>query len=147
QPDPLHPGRVLYRTGDVVRRRTDGLFVALGRVDDQVKVRGHRVEPAEVEDVLRRHPAIADAGVHAPLQPDGDRVLVACYVRRPDSTCDVADLMRWCADRLPSYLIPSRWVEVPAVPRTPSGKVDRRTLPASDDLGQAYVIREPRTAS
>ena len=147
QPDPLHPGRVLYRTGDVVRRRTDGLFVALGRVDDQVKVRGHRIEPAEVEDVLRRHSAIADAGVHAPLQPDGDRVLVACYVRRPDSTCDVADLMRWCADRLPLYLIPSRWVEVPAVPRTPSGKVDRRALPASDDLGQAYVIREPRTAS
>src|SRR5690606_8562431 len=132
QPDPLHPGRVLYRTGDLARRRTDGLFVALGRVDDQVKVRGHRIEPAEVEDVLRRHPAIADAGVHAPLQPDGDRVLVACYVRRPEMACDVADLKRWCVDRLPSYLVPSRWVEVTALPRTPSGKVDRRSLEAGE---------------
>lgn len=147
--DPLDPERVLYRTGDIARRRTDGRFVALGRVDNQIKVRGHRIEPAEVEDVLRRHPSIQDVGVHAPVRDQGDdRALIACYVRRSNEDCDATGLKRWCEDRLPTYLVPSVWVEIDTLPRTPSGKIDRRALPMEAAGGvEAAMLREPRTAT
>jgi amino acid adenylation domain-containing protein len=125
------PGRTLYRTGDLARRRHDGRYVALGRADAQVKVRGHRIEPSEIEAALRRHPAIFDAGVHAPIAPDGERSLVACYVVRPDAVADPTQLSEWCGRALPRYMVPTTWIAVETLPRTPSGKVDRRSLPSS----------------
>src|SRR5690606_13648024 len=98
------------RTGDLARRRPDGRYVVLGRVDAQVKVRGHRIEPSEVESALRKHPSIQDAGVHAPEGPDGERVLVACYIPLPDESVDRRDLAAWCAEHLPRYLVPTEWI-------------------------------------
>lgn len=128
--DTTHPGRTCYRTGDLARRRPDGRLVALGRVDGQVKIRGHRVELAEVESVLRKHPAVLDAGVHAPVGADGERWLIGCWVVRPDMEVTAEDLSIWCARELPRYMVPGGWVRVSSLPRTPSGKIDRKKLPA-----------------
>ncbi len=130
--DPEDSTRSWYRTGDLARRRPDGRYVVLGRVDAQVKVRGHRIEPSEVESALRKHADIRDVGVHAPVGPDGERVLVACYLPHPGATVDRRDLAAWCAELLPRYLVPTEWIEVDHLPRTPSGKVDRRALPTPD---------------
>ena len=130
--DTQDPSRTWYRTGDLARRRPDGRYVVLGRVDAQVKVRGHRIEPSEVESALRKHADILDVGVHAPEGPDGERVLVACYIPRPGASVDRRDLAAWCADLLPRYLVPTEWIQVDHLPRTPSGKVDRRALPTPD---------------
>src|SRR5690606_30262347 len=131
-PDPLHPGRTVYRTGDLARRCPDGSYVLVGRVDGQLKVRGHRVEPGDVESTLRRHPAVLDAGVHAPIGSDGERSLTACYVLRPGRSADSTELASWCGQHLPRYLVPTLWLSVEALPRTPSGKVDRNALPVAD---------------
>lgn len=128
--DESHPGRTLYRTGDLARRLPDGRYVVLGRVDGQVKVRGHRVELSEIETILRRHAAIQEVGVHAPrVGSDGEHSLVACYVLQPGASADGADLASWCSRWLPRYMVPGGWVAVERLPRTPSGKVDRRALP------------------
>ncbi len=132
--DDEDPSRSRYRTGDLARRRTDGRYVVLGRVDAQVKVRGHRVEPAEVEAVLHGHPDVLDVGVHAPAGADGERALTACYIPVEGAKTDYLTLAAWCAERLPRYLVPTEWVAVDRLPRTPSGKVDRRALPAADPL-------------
>ncbi len=140
--DPEHEDRTVYRTGDRVRRRPDGAYVHLGRIDHQVKIRGHRVEVAEVEAVLRTHPGVRDVAVYAPNDATGDSVLAACVVGerdRPDS--DPTALTHWLSERLPSYLVPTAWAVRDQLPRTPSGKVDRRSLPdvlptdVRDDFG------------
>src|SRR5690606_16707057 len=131
-PDPLRPGRVVYRTGDLARRRTDGLFVALGRVDNQVKVRGHRIEPAEVENLLRKHSSVRSAAVRAPRDESGSGVLTACVVPATEAGISVATLLEHCRARLPAYMVPTSWVVLDALPLTPSGKVDRRSLPAGE---------------
>ncbi|MFD5823961.1 amino acid adenylation domain-containing protein [Lentzea sp. NPDC060358] len=120
-------GRRWFRTGDEVRRRVDGALDHLGRMDSQVQIRGHRVEPGEVEGALRQHPEVRDAAVTA--QPDavGDRSLVA-YVVTVDDTELPGDLTAFLRHRLPSYAVPAAMVRLPELPLNASGKVDRPRL-------------------
>ncbi len=142
-PDPFAgaPGERLYRTGDRVRWRPDGELEFLGRVDHQVKLRGFRVEPGEIEAALRGHPAVHDAAVVLKPGPGGDPRLVAYTVR--ERTADApADLKAYLRERLPEFMVPALFVELPALPLTPSGKVDRRALPepaAARPEAAAYV--------
>jgi hypothetical protein len=146
-PDPFGtPGARLYRTGDRVRHLPDGSLEYLGRLDFQVKVRGHRIELGEIEAALTTHPGVAGAAVIAHGQGDATR-LVAYWVAADDPAPDVDTLRAHLQTRLPVYMIPAVWQRLDALPLTPSGKTDRRALPAPDaarpELRAAYVA--PRT--
>jgi amino acid adenylation domain-containing protein len=139
------PGSRLYRTGDLARLRADGTVEFLGRADDQVKIRGFRVEPGEIEAALRMLPGVGRAAVVA--RRDGGPAplrLVAYVVPEPDATPDPLALRRALADRLPAHLVPSAVVLLDALPLTPSGKLDRRALPAPD-FTEASTYEPPRT--
>ncbi|HEU4884058.1 MAG TPA: amino acid adenylation domain-containing protein, partial [Longimicrobium sp.] len=145
-PDPFgaHGGR-LYRTGDRVRRRMDGALEFLGRVDFQVKLRGFRIELGEIEGVLRSHPDVTDA-VALVLQEAGDARLVAYVVgRAPDAPPAGTELRAFLRERLPEYMVPSAFVALDAFPLTPSGKIDRRALPAPDAQEEARAFVAPAT--
>ncbi|MEU1799644.1 amino acid adenylation domain-containing protein [Streptomyces sp. NPDC019937] len=147
-PDPWGaPGSRMYRTGDVVRRRAEGVLDFLGRADDQVKIRGYRVETAEVEAALTAHPDVSEAVVTARGDgpPDGraERRLVAYAVPRPGCPAPTTTaLRRHLATLLPGYMIPSAFVALDALPLNSSGKVDQRALPRPEgrpDSEAAYV--------
>ncbi len=132
-PDPLGPpGARLYRTGDVVRRRADGVIEFVGRTDRQVKIRGYRVEPGEIEAVLAVHPAVGDAVVEAREIRAGDRQLVAYVVPAAGQEPDARDLREHLRSRLAAHLVPGYFVTLAALPVTRNGKVDRKALPAPD---------------
>ncbi|GAA3180666.1 hypothetical protein GCM10010451_32300 [Streptomyces virens] len=128
-PDPFTgDGGRLYRTGDVGRRLPDGQFEFLGRVDSQIKIRGFRVEPGEIEAVLQRHRDVGRALVTATDAADADKQLVA-YVRPADGARpDEADLRAHLAAALPAHMVPARFVHLEAVPLTGHGKVDYAAL-------------------
>ncbi|HEX9935803.1 MAG TPA: amino acid adenylation domain-containing protein, partial [Longimicrobium sp.] len=144
-PDPFsrEPGARLYRTGDRVRRREDGTLEFLGRIDQQVKVRGFRVEPGEIEEALKAHPAVGDAVVVARADGGADKRLVAYVVARNGVAPEPAALRGALQARLPDHMVPSAFVVLPAIPLTPNGKVDRRALPAPQVETTAHD--EPRT--
>jgi amino acid adenylation domain-containing protein len=130
-PDPFSgvPGARLYRTGDRARLRADGALDYLGRSDRQVKIRGQRVEPAEIEAAIRCHPAVRDAAVTAGTLGSGGVGLFAYVV--PAATRPSPDeLHAFLRGSLPDYMVPSGLVLLDALPRTPGGKLDRRALPA-----------------
>jgi aspartate racemase len=131
-PDPFadDPGARLYRTGDLVRRRPDGVIEFVGRLDHQVKIRGFRVELGEVEAALREHPALRDVAVTARPDARGEKQLVAYVTPRWAPGPPLDELRAFLAERLPDHMIPAELVELPDMPFTPSGKVDRQTLPA-----------------
>jgi amino acid adenylation domain-containing protein len=124
------PRARLYNTGDIVRWLPGGALEFLGRADEQVKIRGYRVEPAEIETVLRREERIAEAAVLTPQGPGGERRLVAYYTARGDVSEE--ELRAQLAEQLPEFMIPSALVALDAMPRTPSGKIDRLALPEPD---------------
>ncbi len=128
-PHPFAPGERLYRTGDRARWRADGAIDFLGRADRQIKVRGFRVEPGEIETLLAAQPAVAQAVVGLWEPRPGDRRLVAHLVPRPGQTVTASELRAALRRELPAPMIPQHLVEVPAMPVTPTGKIDRRTLP------------------
>jgi amino acid adenylation domain-containing protein len=141
------PGERLYRTGDLGRLREDGQLEFLGRRDSQLKLRGFRIEPGEIEDSLRAHPGIRDAVLVADDQLEGRR-LVAYFIPADGALPSLAELRAFLAERLPDYMIPGAFVPLSAFPRTPNGKLDRRSLPAPGSAnragsGTAYV--PPRT--
>jgi amino acid adenylation domain-containing protein len=121
------PEDILYRTGDNGRYRPDGTLEVLGRSDDQVKIHGVRVEPAEVQAALNVHPDVVAAAVLA-ITDDGDPAL-AGYVVPAVDTLGIPDLQRYLRERLPEPMVPSRWALVPELPMLPNGKVDKRSLP------------------
>ncbi|MFI6152860.1 amino acid adenylation domain-containing protein [Kitasatospora sp. NPDC051170] len=132
-PDPYAPtpGERMYRTGDAGRWRADGQLEILGRFDDQVKVLGHRVDPAEIEAVLAAHPGVRQARVTADgTAADGSRTLTAYYT----GPAGGEDLRAYLGERLPSYLVPAAFVALEAMPLTPAGKIDRRRLPHTEPL-------------
>ncbi len=148
-PDPFSeaPEARLYETGDIARWRSDGNIEFLGRADDQVKIRGFRVEPAEVEAVLGQHPALRGTAVLARMDASGDDRLVAYVVSHQRPAPTARELGGYLKGRLPDYMVPSAFVGLEAFPLTPSGKVDRRSLPAPglSDIRAENVYAEPRT--
>ncbi|MFL5385134.1 MAG: amino acid adenylation domain-containing protein, partial [Longimicrobiaceae bacterium] len=142
-PDPFgEPGARLYRTGDRGRWNRDGEVEFLGRVDRQVKLRGFRIEPGEVEAVLRAHPAVSDAVVDAHGRGEKKR-LVAWVVPSGGARPTPAALLAHAAQRLPGHLVPAAVVVLDALPLTVRGKVDRRALPDPEFGAEDFTA--PRT--
>ncbi|WP_157696257.1 amino acid adenylation domain-containing protein, partial [Caballeronia temeraria] len=137
--DPFVPGARIYRTGDLARFHLDGNIEFLGRNDHQIKIRGFRIEPGEIETQIAAHPAVREAVVIARARHQGsqDQPLVAYVTLFSD--IDASALREHLASRLPDYMVPSAFVTLDALPLTPSGKLDRRSLP--DPQADAFALR------
>jgi len=144
-PDPFRPGGRLYKTGDLARRRPDGTLVFAGRIDNQVKIRGLRVEPGEIETALAGHPDVTQAVVTVVTDQAGVKQL-AGYLRPSDgATIDVADVRQYLARSLPGYMIPTYLMTLAELPLTAHGKIDKAALPAPRPGASASAMAPPRT--
>ncbi len=133
--DPTGIGARMYRTGDRVRRAQDGRFEFLGRLDHQLKVNGHRIEPAEVEFAIREYPGVSRAVVVGrATRPNSPRSLrlIAYFTTESEIIVSARSLREFCARALPPHLIPSAFIWLPAIPLTSHGKVDQSALPDPD---------------
>ncbi|HEY0733617.1 MAG TPA: non-ribosomal peptide synthetase, partial [Herpetosiphonaceae bacterium] len=143
------PGARLYRTGDLVRFLPAGTLAFLGRVDQQVKVRGFRIETGEIEQALRHSPAVSDAVVMAREDTRGDTQLVAYIIPQPGNVPTTRGLRTFLLTMLPNYMLPAAFVTLERLPLTPSGKVNLRALPVPErvrpELESSLV--GPRTAT
>jgi thioesterase domain-containing protein/aryl carrier-like protein len=146
-PDPFSqtPGARLYRTGDLARWRPDGLLDFLGRADNQIKLRGLRIELPEIEIALSHSPLVKQAVVLVKTSPEGSRQLVAYVV--PTGDFDQGALVGYLKARLPDYMVPTLWVALPMMPLTLNGKLDTKALPEPSSpvpVGSDYL--PPQTA-
>ncbi len=143
RPDPFsdREGARIYGSGDAVRRRNDGELLFLGRLDDQVKIAGHRIEPGEVEQALSTHPDVRHAAVVAREDVAGHKRLVA-YAAVREGGSETAPLMDHLAQRLPRYMLPATIELLPELPLTPRGKVDRAALPGPRREGAGAVASD-----
>ncbi|WP_230639896.1 non-ribosomal peptide synthetase [Bacillus velezensis] len=139
--DPFYPGERMYQTGDIARWTEDGLVEWLGRSDGQVKVRGYRIEPGEIEAAIRRIDGIREAAVTARTE-EGETALYA-YIEGRKSDDVRAEL----ATRLPAYMMPAQFIEMSEWPVTPSGKLDRRALPAPGGAADRQAYTAPRNVT
>ncbi|WP_242072835.1 condensation domain-containing protein, partial [Brevibacillus laterosporus] len=134
----------MYRTGDLARFLPDGNIEYIGRVDEQVKIRGHRIELGEIEKVLLQHPAISETVLLAKRDEQGHSYLCAYVVGQAFWT--VTELRQHVMESLPEYMVPSYFIEIEKLPLTANGKVDKRALPEPDrKMGSAYVAPENET--
>ena len=147
-PDPfsLTPGARLYRTGDLVRQRHDGQIEFRERIDQQVKIRGHRIEPAEIEAALLRHEAVRDLVVVARDEANGERRLVAYVVADKERLVTASELRGFLSDLLPKHMTPAIFTFLEALPRLPNGKINRRALPQPDHFCADESPVAPRTS-
>ncbi|WP_127956884.1 non-ribosomal peptide synthetase [Serratia microhaemolytica] len=138
-PDPFstEPGARMYRSGDLGRWRADGHLEYLGRNDEQVKMRGFRIEPGEIAAQLQSHPSVRDAVVVAQGESSALQ-LVAYFIAQQESS--VTELREYLAARLPDYMVPAAYVPMAELPLTPNGKLDKRALPVPDQ--QAFARAE-----
>ena len=146
-PDPFdRRGGRLYRTGDLGRLRPDGTVEFIGRVDNQVKIRGMRVEPGEIEVVLQRHPKVGSAVVNVSGGEVEDRFLVAHVTARGPEAPTEDELRAYLSDRLPGAMVPARFLLLDQLPVGPHGKVDREAVKAlaNQPMGQAGEVEQPR---
>ena len=127
--DPAEPGRKFYRTGDLVRRHPDGKLEFLGRIDHQVKIRGHRIELGEIESALMRQAGVREAVVIVRDDAMGDKRLVAYVTPKAGGAPDAEQIRRALAVELPEIMVPTALLVLQAFPLTPNGKVDRRAFP------------------
>lgn len=166
-PDPFSedPEARLYKTGDLARYLPDGNIEFIGRIDDQVKIRGFRIEPAEIEATLERHPAVrkvvvltredraeedsTEVGTGPSTELSPGKRLLAYLVMDPEQTLEPAHLRDYLKEKLPAYMIPESFVLLDALPLTPHGKVDRRSLPAPPKFGSEPIkdFVAPRTVA
>jgi amino acid adenylation domain-containing protein len=141
-PDPWGPpGARLYATGDSARRRADGTIEFLGRMDDQVKLRGLRIELGEIEVALREQPGVRDAAVAVREPVPGDKRIVAYVLGDADPT----ELRRALGRRLPEYMVPAAFVRLDTLPLSANGKLDRAALPMPEPVAAPAGGAEPRT--
>jgi amino acid adenylation domain-containing protein len=144
--DPFVPGGRMYRTGDRARWVAPGVLEFLGRTDDQVKVRGVRIELGEVEAALESHPAITAAAVAVREPRPGDARLVGYFVPSPTRQVNVTDVRRHLRERLPEHMVTRHLVRLDALPLTPNGKLDRDRLPVGiGDVESSGSHVSPRT--
>jgi natural product biosynthesis luciferase-like monooxygenase protein len=141
------PGSRMYRTGDLARIGEGGRIEFLGRLDDQVKIRGHRIELGEIEEALRAERDVHDAAVTAPEVAGGDRQLIGYAVAKPGRTLQTTALRDAIAKRLPAVMVPAQIVVLPALPRTPNGKLDRNALPRPDPASAGAPDAEAAAAA
>jgi amino acid adenylation domain-containing protein len=129
-PNPFatRPATRMYRTGDLARWREDGVVEFVGRVDSQVKILGYRIEPGEVEAILRMHKDVKDICVIAHADEHGSKRLMAYYIPSENTTVSPRDLREFLRGKLPQYMVPSLFVPVASMPLSPNGKVDRAAL-------------------
>jgi len=135
-PDPFRKssGDRIYRTGDLARYRPDGTLAFLGRIDHQVKIRGYRIELAEIEAVIGQQPTVRECAVVAREFTPGDQRVIAYVVLQPRLAPNSTILRDFLKEQLPDYMIPSAFVFLESLPRTPNGKIDRRALPAPTEV-------------
>lgn len=140
-------GERLYNSGDVARYREDGEIEFLGRIDNQVKIRGYRIELGEIEAALIEHPAIREVVVVAREDKPGQKRVVAYFIPATGHAVSSADLRDWLKKSLPEYMIPAVFAELEAMPLAPNGKLNRRALPAPEQIqsGSEPVYEAPRT--
>lgn len=131
-PDPSSGGGTVYRSGDLARRRPDGVIEFLGRIDGQFKLRGYRVEPGEIENLLTSHPKVKRAAAAIRHNHLGDARLVAYVVLDGGEPLDRRELRAYVRERLPSYMVPAVFLALPELPITLNGKTDRKALPDPD---------------
>jgi hypothetical protein len=142
----LIPGARMYKSGDLARRLPDGELEYLGRGDAQVKIQGFRIELGEIEAALLAHPAIREARIVAHTDASGTKRLVAYHVNAEKQALETAELSRFLSTKLPPWMLPSAYVEIPAFPLTSNGKVDVTALPAPA-FGSARNDRDTKANS
>lgn len=145
-PDPFstRPGATMYRTGDLAAFRDDGRIVYHRRLDHQVKVRGYRIELGEIETVLAAHEAIKNCAVVVREDKPGDARLCAYYAVTGLSPT-ASDLRKHLRQKLPDYMLPQHFTELPSLPLTPAGKIDKKGLPAPQGVVHTKEQRKPST--
>ena len=140
-------GGRLYRTGDLVRYEVDGTIQYLGRVDEQLKINGVRIEAGEIEAIVSEHEGVEKCAVIAREEEGAGKQMVGYVVKKEGAEAGVVELREHLRERVPGYMVPSVWVWMKELPMTPSGKVDRRSLPEPDgvrpEMEEVFVA--PRT--
>jgi len=127
-PNPFKKGERLYKTGDLGRWTKEGNIDYLGRIDDQVKVRGYRIEPGEIESVLQQSGQVTQVAVLALTNQQGNKYLCAFIVPKAKKTFQQNQLRQYAANRLPDFMVPQSWAQLDSLPLTPNGKTDRKKL-------------------
>ena len=140
-PDPFsfEPGSRLYKTGDRIQSREDHHFQFLGRVDHQIKLRGFRIEPGEIEVVLDRHPAVQKSIVLSCEMTPPQKQLVAYVLGSSEAKCDQRTLRHFLETQLPDYMVPSTFVYLTTFPLTSNGKIDRLALPVPNHTHRSHT--------
>lgn len=136
-------GARMYRTGDMVRYRDDGVLEFIGRMDHQVKIRGYRIEPGEIEAVAKEYPGVSQSVVVVREDTPGDRRLIAYVVPTARASVASSDIRAYLRERLPEYMVPASVVMLAQLPLTPNAKIDRKALPAPDVVEAARIVHVP----
>ena len=145
--NPFTQNGKMYRTGDLARYRPDGMIECLGRIDHQVKVRGHRIELGEIESIINRFRGVRQSAVIVREDTPGDQRITAYLVpERDNGSIPVPDIREHVRSNLPEYMVPSFFVTLERLPLTPNGKIDRRSLPVPDNdtAGREHAYIAPR---